>query len=156
MPIPSPEPGTQLQVQWSYDLFSSQFPELTATLTPAQAEAYWWMANSFHRNDGGGPIKNNNQQALMLNLLTAHIAKLMAPGPDGEPSGVVGRLSSFGEGSASGSAEYQGPRTAQWYLQTQYGATYWELTAAQRTAFYTRAPKRIFDPGLPFPFIGPW
>ena len=149
------QPPIQLQVQWDYDLFTSQFPNFAGTIMPPQAHMYWRMANSFHRNDGGGPITNNDEQALMLNLLTAHIATLLMPGPDGQPREVVGRLSSFSEGSASGSVEFGGPMEAAWYLQTPYGATYWELTSAQRTMFYRSAPRRRFDAYLPYPFI-PW
>jgi hypothetical protein len=148
------QPPIQQQVPFKYDLFTSQFPNLT-TLTPPQALMYWTMATRFHRNDGGGPITNNDEQELMLNLLTAHIATLLAPDASGEIRGVVGRLSSFSEGSASGAVEFQGPQEAAWYLQTPYGATYWELTSSQRTMFYRSAPRRRFDAYLPFPFI-PW
>jgi hypothetical protein len=155
-----PPPGFEPQVPWNYDLFSTQFPEFSYRVSPTQAQMYWQMATMYHRNDGGGPIRRNDEQATMLNLLTAHIAELLAPGPtgpNGEPGearGVVGRISSFNEGSAGGSAEYQGTQAAQWYLQTTYGSMYWEMTSSQRTAFYTVAPRRRFNTGIPFPFIG--
>jgi len=148
-------PPIQQQVPWSYDLFSSQFPAVANKISPVQAQMFWIMATNFHRNDGGGPIRRDEEQALMLNLLTAHIAELLAPGPDGQPREVVGRITSFNEGSAGGSAEFPTSPEAAWYLQTPYGAMYWEMTAGQRTMFYTVAPRRRFDAWLPFPYM-PW
>jgi hypothetical protein len=149
-------PPNQLQVQWNYDLFSSQFPEFSTKITAPQAYMYWMMAAKFQRNDGGSPITNDDEQALMLNLLTAHIATLIAPDENGEARGVVGRLTSFSEGSASGSVEFPNAPDAAWYLQTTYGAMWWEMTAGQRTMFYRSAPRRRFNVGIPFPFIGNW
>ena len=113
------------------------------------AEAYWDEATLYHTNDGSGPVRHETQQALLLNMLTAHIAQLYKV-RDGQPvSDLVGRIDSASEGSVSVSAEYDlPPGTSQWYKQTKYGISYWNATIAFRTMQYRPAPRRIFE--LPF------
>lgn len=71
------------------------------------------------------------RRAVLLNMLTAHVVKLASAMATG---GLVGRINSATEGSVTVSAE-MGPAsgTSAWYMQTQYGATYWQATAQYRT-----------------------
>jgi hypothetical protein len=149
--------GTGVQAVFSYDAFTTMFPEFLATVSEPQALAYWNMATLYHRNDGGGPVTTVSEQASLLNMLTAHIAALLAPDAEGNPaSPIVGRLTSFSEGSAGGAADYRGTQAASWYTQTKYGTLYWEAMSAQRTAFYTPGRRRFFGYGQRFPFVQPW
>ena len=68
--------------------------------------------------------------------LTAHLAQLYFGSTVQAQSRVVGRISSAGQGSVNMSAEYNGPQAASWYNQTQYGATYWNMTRQLRTFQY--------------------
>lgn len=123
-------------------------------LTDAQAQTYFDLATGICRNDGGGPVCTATIQTALLNMLTAHLAQLFAPSPTGQqPSPtIVGRISSASEGSVSVSTENQyPPGSAQWYQQTQYGSTFWIMSAPYRTAHYIPGPVRISDP---FPVYG--
>jgi hypothetical protein len=88
--------------------------------------------------------------ATLLNMLTAHLAKLFSVLPTGQPSSdAVGRISNAGEGSVSVSLDYNVVQAASWYITTKYGAAFWEATKAYRTARYERPAIRNMNP---FPF----
>ena len=129
---------------------------------------YFDLATTFCRNDGGGPVgagvggcgglfsffsspttsaAATQLQTNMLNLLTAHLAQLFAPLPTGQPaSGLVGRITSASEGSVSVSAEFPASPAAAWFLQTAYGAAFWQMSAPFRTARYLPGPQRVNNP----------
>jgi Protein of unknown function (DUF4054) len=147
-----------VQVSFNYAAWIQLFPQFNG-LTAAQAQNWFNLATTFHRNDGGGPVEDVTAQTNLLNLLTAHIAQLMAPSattgtqPGRDPT-VVGRISSASEGSVSVSVENQSPPTAAWYMQTQYGAMYYTASAPYRTARYfpvARRPTTPIFPGLGWP-----
>ncbi len=105
---------------------------------------------------------------LLLNMMTAHIVKLYAPQINGQPDtgtgsqpapGQVGRVASATEGSVTISLEVPNqPQAAAWYLQTQYGFSFWSATARYRTARYVPGnPMRpAFGTGLGAPYVGPF
>lgn len=112
--------------------------------TEAQAQNYFNIAGELIlRNDGSGPISDPARQKTLLYLLTAHLAA-MTTGVNGQaPSGVVGRVSSASEGSVSISTEYTASAGSAWFLQTPWGALYWQLTASLRTMRYVGGPTRF-------------
>ena len=119
----------------AWKLIYSEF----AYLTDPQATNYFNQAAMIHRNDGGGPVVIAKQQTDLLNMLTAHVAKLFAPSASGQPaSPLVGRISQAAEGTVNVTAEYasQISQSMAWFVQTQYGAMYWQATAPFRTARY--------------------
>lgn len=125
-------------VQFNYAKWAATFPQL-AGITQPQAQEYFEMATTIHRNDGGGPVTDANQQLRLLNLVTAHIAVLFNPQTTGQnSSGLVGRIASATEGSVSVQAAYSNNVSEQqaWFIQTQYGAMYWTATGPFRTARY--------------------
>lgn len=113
-------------------------------LTDEQATNYFNLATYVHRNDGGGPVTIEAQQTNLLNLLTAHVAKLFAPAPGGQaPSGLVGRISSATEGSVSVQVELvQMSQNSAWFTQTEYGLMYWTAAAPFRTMRYVPNDKQ--------------
>lgn len=126
-------------VTFDYAQWSALFPELAATVNQPQAQMYFDLATTVHRNDGGGPVNNAAQQSNLLNLVTAHIAALFgASTSGGQPSGLVGRINSATEGSVSVQAAYSNNISEQmaWFVQTKYGALYWTATAPFRTMRY--------------------
>lgn len=137
-------------VQFDFALFQQLYPEFVG-ITLQQATNYFNMATGYLRNDGTSPVCDAAQQLSLLNLLTAHIAYLLF-GVNGQPpSGLVGRISSASEGSVSVSTDFPADPGAAWYLQSPYGAMYWQLTAAYRTFRYRAFPGRNFNPiGTPF------
>lgn len=126
-------------VSFNYALWASTYPEFTNTVNATQAESYFNLATTIHRNDGGGPVNDANQQLSLLNMVTAHIAALFAPQTaGGQATGLVGRIASATEGSVSVQAAYSNNVSQQmaWFIQTKYGAFYWTATAPFRTMRY--------------------
>lgn len=144
--------------------FKLRFPEFSR-MTDALATTYFDEATLFMSNTGCSPVRNLGQRSALLNLMTAHLAALGFGVNGNPPSGIVGRINTASEGTVSVGAE-MGPASASsaWYMQTQYGATFWQATAQYRTAHYV--PGRSFNPtnqtwgwGSPWGIIGgrgPW
>jgi hypothetical protein len=126
-------------VSFDYNAWLALFPKFANVVSAPQAQQYFTLATTIHRNDGGGPVKDPVQQLSLLNMLTAHIAKLFAPPtPGGQPNDLVGRINSASEGSVSVQAAYSNNVSEQqaWFIQTKCGAMYWTATAPYRTARY--------------------
>ena len=133
---------------FDYGVWAQSFPELSNVVTtPGQALAYFNMATLYLNNTGAGPVCDPTAQLSLLNLLTAHIAKMFAGSNGQGPSGLVGRINSAGEGSVSVSTENQyPPGSVQWYQQTSYGSAFWAATVQYRTARHVAAWVRPVDP----------
>lgn len=131
----------------TFDLtaFRQRYPEF-ANVTPSLVQAYFAEATLYFRNDGTGPVQDAGQQALLLNMLTAHIAALNRLNPDGSSaSGLAGPITSATEGSVSvSSGLIVEPGSAQWFQSTTYGFSFWTATAAYRQARYVPGPQRQF------------
>lgn len=122
----------------TFDLaaFRARYPEF-ATVVDATIQAYFAEATLYLDNTDCSRVSSVTVRAVLLNMLTAHIAALNS-GVNGEaPSGLVGRVAQASEGSVSVSAD-MGPTTgtSAWFLQTKYGAAYWQATASYRTFRY--------------------
>lgn len=139
-------------VSFNYAAWERLFPEF-AYVTEETADLYFQMATTAHRNDAGGPVNDAGRQLTLLNLVVAHIAALFAPKKPGQDPAqpLVGRINSAGEGSVNVQADYGTVSTQQqWWVQTRYGAMYWELTKPYRSALAVIGPRRTFEP----PFTG--
>lgn len=139
---------------FNYTTWITLFPELSG-VSSAQATLYFGLATGFVRNDGRGPICDPNIQAELLNLITAHIAKIFSQQTNGTPTtggtetaSLVGRISGATEGSVSVQTEYPGQSpSAAWWDQTTYGAMAWVLMKPYRTFRYFGNPKRrVYNP----------
>lgn len=139
-------------VTFSYQQWVTRYPEFAYIQQPL-AQEYFTEATMYQRNDGTGPVNDPARAAMLLNMLTAHIAALNAPRKDGEPApDLVGRISSAGQGSVNVNAEFAGGENSPsraWFIQTKYGAAWWQATAQFRTFRYRRARPRDMEP---FPF----
>lgn len=145
--------------------FKALFPEFV-NCTQQQGEAWFAQAGMLCANAGSNPLVRQGggsywmlQRALYL--LTAHIGYLSAPrDANGNPTGqqgsnsppqIVGRITSASQGSVSVSSEMQatgGTYSQAYYMQTQYGAQYWELTKSIRTFQYFATPTIVPGPSL--------
>lgn len=134
---------------FDYAAWIALYPEF-ATVPAPRATLFWNEATIYHRNDGSLPasITLAIQQSLLF-MVTAHIAQRYATKGGVAPSDLVGRISDATEGSVSVSADMgqQSPNAA-WWLQTKYGADYWQATAAFRTLRYRSPVCRT--PALPW------
>lgn len=131
--------------------FVALYPEFTG-LTNGQMTNAFNLATLALANTCSSRVKNAALREVLLNLLTAHICKLLYGTNDGAGNvtpaqGIVGRINTATEGQVSVGAEMIATANSQWYLQTQYGAQYWASTARFRTAIYV-SPLQTGD--------GPW
>lgn len=140
-------------ITFNYASWQAAYPPL-ATVPDADAQGYFDLATQLWRNDGTSPCSTAAQQTRLLYLLTAHMAKLFAPqAQGGQAAGIVGRISNASEGSVSVQTEYssQISDSQAFYVQTAYGALFWQMTAPFRQMRY-RAPysNPAVVPGFPF------
>lgn len=140
--------------------FKAAYPEF-ATVADAALTANFGLATLQLTNSCGSRVANAAARETLLDLLTAHITQLRN-GINGQPAGgLVGAISNAREGSVSVSAEFGTLAYGQaYYMQTQFGALYWQSTAKYRTMRFIPAPIVCADlAGLgpqPFgPFSGP-
>lgn len=121
--------------------FKARYPEFAAVGDPL-LQACFGEAGLYLSNADNSPVQNLTRRAVLLNMLTAHIAALGgALSSDGQPR-PVGRISSATEGSVSASMEYLAPGSSAWFAQTQYGAAFWQATTSLRGFRYMAQPTR--------------
>lgn len=124
--------------------FKAQYPEF-ATVASGLLQSDFVFATMVVSNCCGSLVKDAVQRQTLLYLLTAHIAALLQ-GVNGQPpQGVVGRLDSATEGAVSLTAAYstQVSQSQAWFIQTKYGAMFWQMTSPYRTMRYIGAPVRV-------------
>jgi hypothetical protein len=133
---------------WSQSAFLETYPNFRAVPGPT-LEANFNIATIYCRNDGTSPITKVAVQTALLYMLTAHLLQLTV-GPNGggaiaggNAPGLVGRVSSASEGSVSVSTDYPSEPNNAWFLQTPYGANFWQATANYRRARYIPGPTRF-------------
>jgi Protein of unknown function (DUF4054) len=144
-------PGT---VQFNSVEFLAQYP-MFAVQAPALAGNFA-LATTQLNNGCGSAVQDAPTRQQLLYLLTAHITQLLNGIGSQQATGVVGRVSDAGEGSVSMAAEFDskaGPSKA-YYIQTSYGAAYWQMTAQFRTAQYFAPPCNPCDTSYPWGYGG--
>lgn len=116
--------------------FKARYPEFVS-VSDALLQAYFGEATIYLANTEDSRVQDVAQRAVLLNMLVAHIA-VMNAGANGQPaSPLVGRVNTATEGSVSvGTDMGTVPFTAAWFLQTKYGAAFWQATARYRTMQY--------------------
>lgn len=122
--------------------FRARYPEFS-TVVDVTLNAYFSEAGLYLSNTDSSPVTDTSIRATLLNMLTAHIAALNS-GVNGEaPSSLVGRLSQASEGTVSATAD-MGPVTGSqaWFIQTKYGAAFWQASAPYRAFRYITGSSR--------------
>ena len=119
--------------------FLTRYPEFSS-VNVAVLSAYFNEATIYLNNTDASPVTDGSQgglRAMLLNMLVAHIAKLNAVINGENPSDLVGRVDQATQGSVSVHADMGAmPGTAAWFMQTRYGAAFWQATASYRTMRY--------------------
>lgn len=119
--------------------FKVAYPQFSA-VSDGVLTNYFNLATLYLSNTDCSIVQNIPKRTMFLWLLTAHIGKISgALSPDGS-AGLVGRISSATEGSVSVSAEYPTSPNAAWFLQSEWGAMYWQATLPYRSARYRARP----------------
>lgn len=121
--------------------FKARYPEFS-TVADLTLGACFDEAGLFLSNTDSSPVQDVTRRALLLNMLTAHIATLGGVLAADRLPNPVGRVSSAAEGSVSASFEYLQPGKHAWFTQTQYGAAFWQATTNLRTFRYVPCPVR--------------
>lgn len=123
--------------------FKARYPEFAAVadglLSACFAEAGLYLSNA-----DTSRVQNVTRRAVLLNMLTAHIAFIGgALTADGQPR-PVGRVSQAAEGSVSASFDDVAatPGSGAWFRQSQYGAAFWQATSSLRGMRYVPCPTR--------------
>lgn len=148
---PAPVHGV---VEYETAEFAEMFPALASAAAANETlfESYFDLATMIVRNTCESLVTDANQRLRLLYLLVAHIATLTPmTGGAGSGGGMVGPVSSATEGSVSISSGFaaQVSQEAAWFAQTQYGFTFWQLTAVYRTMRYV-APAQCCGPAGAF------
>jgi len=135
-------------VVFDIGLFRARYPEFSSVEDDA-VSACWNEGGIYLDNTDSSPVANITERAVLLNMLAAHVCAMNFGVGGDAPSGLVGRISSATQGSVSVSAEY-GPASGskEWFIQTKYGAAYWQATARYRMPQYS--------PGRSFPASRLW
>ena len=137
---------------FDYTKWAAMFPELAGSVSEVLADSFFSVAELLLDNTDASPVCDVDKRLVFLNYATAHLASLSGyPLAAGQtiptPRELVGRTSSASEGSVSVSTDYGAMRENQaWWLQSQYGATFWQLTRFLRTFRFFPAPRRNFGP----------
>lgn len=110
--------------------FRARYPEFASTADALINECFA-EATIYLDNTDASIVVDVIVRAVLFNMLTAHIVSLQARA---NTAALVGRINQATEGSVTVAAE-MGPasNTSAWYMQTQYGASYWQATARYRT-----------------------
>lgn len=162
-PCPSPPPQpVHGVVTFDNAEFIAAWPDFTG-IAPSSNQNAFNLATLLLDNSCGSIICDANQRMSLLYMLTAHVAFLVYGTNDGgsppiivPPPGIVGRINSATEGSVSVQAQYSSEvgQSEAFFIQTKYGAMFWQATSSVRTMHYVGAPQcGPNGPGFPFQ---PW
>lgn len=127
--------------------WKAAYPEF-AGISDVKAQASFDSATLVMANTCRSIVQNAPKRERLLYLLTAHVCALRFGSNDGEgtivpPTGVVGRLASATEGTVTAAIEYAStvPQAMAYFIQTQWGAMFWQATASLRTMRYVAPPQ---------------
>lgn len=123
-------------VTFDYARWAAHFPELAALTPEDRAAAYFDMAEKLYLNNSAASIvRDLKSRAWLFDLLVAHIAWLSRPEAQGGAGpGSVGPVTEARQGSISVKYDVQGQSpSATWFMQSQFGATYWQAISAWRS-----------------------
>ena len=112
--------------------FRELYPQFSK-FTDAQLQNFFYQAEMLFNNTERSCIKDLGRREMLLFMIMAHLAQLQSNIDAGNNS--VGRMSSATEGSVSVSLDYGTVSNSErWWLQTPYGAQYWQFIARYKTA----------------------
>lgn len=120
-------------------VFKARYPEFAAVNNTFLGECFN-EATLYLSNSDNSPVQDITRRTMLLNMLTAHIAYLSGVLSANGQALPVGRTSQASEGSVSASFEYMNPGTYAWFVQTQYGASFWQATSSLRGFRYRPRP----------------
>jgi hypothetical protein len=134
-------------VTFNYANWIAAFPQFSNVSESVVVNQYVPFALVYCPLDGSSPIVSCALLSAAFNLILAHVVQLLAGSTLQPLSPIVGRINSAAEGSVNVAAEMPGvTANSAWYMQTTYGAAYWQLLAPYRTMRYVPGRRRNFNP----------
>lgn len=135
-------------VVFNYAAWAARFPSLAAVVLEPQAQAifdeaqYVALGNDLP-DQPPSVITSETRRLALFNLLVAHMAvlELRSTQGGGAGAGMVGNISSAGEGSVNVSMADYPVGSGKWFEQTQYGAQLWQMLRPLMMAGYQPGPK---------------
>lgn len=113
--------------------FREMYPKIKST--DAQLEMFFLEAEMLFNNTSHSCVKDLKKREILLYMIVAHLATLQSQVDDGNM--IVGRISSASEDVVSVSSEYGTlNKNEKFWVQTPYGAKFWQLTSQYRTSLY--------------------
>lgn len=154
VPCPTPAPqSVHGVVVFDSAEFVALYPDFTGLINGTMQNAFN-IAVFILNNSCCSAVSDANQRLILLYVLTAHVLILNAGTNDGAGNvtpaqGIVGRIDSAAEGSVSVSASYSSTvsESEAYFIQTKYGAQFWQMTSPYRTMHYVGPPS--FGPNGP-------
>lgn len=127
---------------FNFDNWVLRYPEFS-DVTQAQAQGAFDDSCVFFLDNTDLSRVTVPRRLALLGVLVCHLLQLTRGVGGVGPSPMVGRVSSVTEGSVSLSSDMPDmPFSAAWFMQTRYGAIYWQATAGLRAGFYVVGPLR--------------
>lgn len=123
-------------VTFNYTNWAALFPQFSNLIQDQVTGPILTLAEQYNRNDGGGPVNDPCVATQLLNLMVAHVAQLLFGSTTQPLSPLVGRISDASEGSVSLGTEFPTTPSNAWFLQTQFGAAWWQLSLPFRLGRY--------------------
>ena len=152
-------PPTKGVVQFDPVEFVAIYPEFAGLTNPGMAQSFV-DATLLLNNNCNSTVFDADQRLQFLYTLTAHCLLIDRGTNDGAgnvtpPQGIVGRIDTAAEGSVSVGASYNNDvsQSEAYFIQTKYGAKFWQQTAYIRTATYI-GPPSVGPNGPGFPWLG--
>lgn len=133
---------------FDYGVWSARYPTLAANVSPSLAASYFDEAGLTLDNTDCSPVQDAGRRLVLLNMLVAHIAALNgASEANGQPTGLVGRVTKATEGTVSVEVDAGVANgSAAWFAQTPYGYQFWNATRGLRSFMYVPARRPTFEP----------
>jgi len=128
--------------------FASRYPEF-AGIAATTAPGYFLESGVYLNNTGTSPVQDPGTQKVLMHMLTAHLAELYDATSARGSQALVGRITDASEGTVKVHADMGPvPGTAAWFLQTKYGASFWQAVRPYLGFRYRGAPRPAsFLPG---------
>lgn len=124
------------------DMFVARYPEFAGVPLDTLA-MYFDEATIYLSNAESSPVQDLSRRAVLLNMVTAHLAALNFGVNGAAASPLVGRITAATEGSVSVTVDAGAVSgSAAWFMQSKYGAAYWQATINLRGFRYI--PGRSF------------
>lgn len=123
-------------VDFDYNRWIIRFPEFKDTVGSELAQMYWDEAGMTCLNNSCNSIVRDDRptgvRAMLLNLIVAHMAQLNIGTVAQPASPLVGPVASASQGSVSVSTVPSTSEQGRWFMQTKYGAAYWQASKTYR------------------------